>query len=69
MKLKIRTIYFKTNNISALKTFCAALFDIAPKPEKDTDEWVEFAFGAVNLSLLADDRVARGVSHCVPVFE
>lgn len=71
MNFKIRTIYIKSRDISKLKTFYSKLFDIKPKLEKDTDEWVEFDFGNINLSFLplpAEDGEING-SNCVPVFE
>jgi predicted enzyme related to lactoylglutathione lyase len=69
MELKIRTIYFKARNLSALRSFYAQLFDIEPKQEKNSDEWVEFDFGNINLSLLPLGDESWQGPNCVPVFE
>jgi predicted enzyme related to lactoylglutathione lyase len=69
MTLKIRTLYFKAKDISALRSFYADLFEIAPKSEKNSDEWVEFDFGNINLSFLPVSEENFKGSNCVPVFE
>ncbi len=69
MTLKIRTVYFKSKDITKLKTLYSELFNISPKPEKDTKEWVEFDFGNINLSFISLEYEKWIGSNCVPVFE
>jgi predicted enzyme related to lactoylglutathione lyase len=52
-----------------MKTFYSSLFDIQPKANKDSDEWVEFDFGNINFSLIPLDNEKWNGSNCVPVFE
>jgi len=69
MNLKIRTIYFKSQNIAQLRIFYSKLFKITPKINKDTEEWVEFDFGNINFALILILDEKYGKSNCVPVFE
>jgi predicted enzyme related to lactoylglutathione lyase len=68
--MKIRTIYYKVNNISLIRDFYSSIFQITPKLHKNSEEWVEFDFGNINFSLICigDDEVF-GKSNCVPVFQ
>ena len=66
--MKIRTIYFKVNDISAAAHFWSELLQV--KPHKDFDEWKEFWCGNIRLALLkTSEQDSFSGSGCVPVFE
>jgi predicted enzyme related to lactoylglutathione lyase len=69
LTLKIRTIYFKCKEIGAQKKFYSELFNISPKQNKNSEDWVEFDFGNINFALIPLDNENWKGCNCVPVFE
>jgi predicted enzyme related to lactoylglutathione lyase len=66
--MKIRTLYFKTTDLAAAKTFWQSLLSITP--HKDTLKWAEFMVGDLRLGILLNDFGDQVVGcNCVPVFE
>lgn len=66
--MKIRTIYFKTNNMKELITFWKNLLEI--ELNKESEEWCELKISNIRLGFLLnnfDDKYSG--SNCVPVFE
>ncbi len=66
--MKIRTVYFKSNDLKATKAFWQELLGI--KPHKDFDSWVEFKLDNINLGIWPNDGTSKwSGSGTVPVFE
>ncbi|MFZ4761368.1 MAG: VOC family protein [Alphaproteobacteria bacterium] len=66
--MKIRTIYFKTSDITAAKNFWQELLGITP--HKNFEEWVEFKLDNINLGIWLNDGTSQwSGSSTVPVFE
>jgi len=62
----IRTIYFKSSDISGLCRFWSSLLKV--QPHKDSSDWKEINCGNMRLGFLNLDEKNSG-SNCVPVFE
>lgn len=66
--MKIRTIYFKSNDLKASKAFWQELLDM--EPHKNFDGWVEFKLDNINLGIWPNDGSSKwSSSGTVPVFE
>ncbi len=65
--MKVRTIYFKSDNLSEAKYFWSSFLEI--KPHKDTKKWVEFKLENINLGIWPNESDEWKGSNCVPVFE
>lgn len=66
--MKIRTIYFKVNNMERAVKFWKSLLNV--EPHKKFEAWHEFVLGNIRLGLLlsgSEDKFSG--SNCVPVFE
>ncbi len=66
--MKIRTLYFKVDDIEAAAHFWGRLLNITP--HKNFESWKEFMLGNIRFGLLKNDfgDEFKG-SGCVPVFE
>lgn len=64
--MKIRTIYFKSNDITGLCSFWSKLLEI--QPHKDFADWKEIWCGNIRLGFVKLDE-KNNSSNCVPVFE
>ena len=66
--MKIRTVYFKVDNMEKAVKFWEEILQI--KLHKTSPRWNEFMVGGVRLGLLLNDfgDKLKG-SNCVPVFE
>ncbi len=66
--MKIRTIYLKSNNLEAAKSFWSELIGL--EPNKNTESWVEFKLDNINLGIWPNDgNDSWSGSNTVPVFE
>lgn len=66
--MKIRTIYFKVNNMPEAVHFWGELLQI--KPHKTFPKWHEFMVGTLRLGLWLNTLgEAWSGANCVPVFE
>jgi predicted enzyme related to lactoylglutathione lyase len=66
--MKIRTVYFKVNDMQRAVDFYSKFLDL--QPQKVSAVWSEFLIGEVRLGLLANIKDDHFVgSNCVPVFE
>jgi catechol 2,3-dioxygenase-like lactoylglutathione lyase family enzyme len=66
--MKIRTIYFKVNDMEKAVEFWKGFLGV--EPHKKFDEWHEFMAGNVRLGLLLNDFDDKfSGCNCVPVFE
>ena len=66
--MKIRTIYFKVDDMEKAVKFWTSLLDT--KPHKTFPNWHEFMIGDLRLGLLLNDFDDKfSGSNCVPVFE
>lgn len=68
MAVKLRTVYFKCDNVAKALGFWQAFLQI--KPHKQSDQWGEFKLENIHLSFLhLDEEEEHQGSNCVPVFE
>lgn len=66
--LKIRTVYFKVNDMEKAKIFYSEFFGVAPR--KEGNVWCEFFVGNINFGLrLNDFHDSWQGCNFVPVFE
>ncbi len=66
--MKIRTIYFKVDNMDSAVRFWKSLLEI--EPHKTFPQWHEFMVGNMRLGLLLNDFSDKfSGCNCVPVFE
>lgn len=66
--MKIRTIYFKVDDMKKAVKFWKSLLEV--EPHKKFDKWHEFMVGNLRLGLLLNDFDDKFTgSNCVPVFE
>jgi hypothetical protein len=66
--MKIRTVYFKVNDMKEAATFWTAFLDMAPI--KTFDKYHEWKIGSLNLGLVLNDfGDSWSGCNCVPVFE
>lgn len=66
--MKIRTIYFKVDDMKKAVKFWSSLLGM--KPHKKFAQWHEFMVGNVRLGLLLNDFGDKfSGCNCVPVFE
>lgn len=66
--MKIRTLYFKVDNVAEAAGFWSALLQV--KPHKDFESWKEIHCGNIRLGFLKNDFGDKfSGSGCVPVFE
>ena len=67
-QMKIRTIYFKVDNMTQAVNFWRNLLEIIP--HKNSEQWAEFMVGSLRLGLLLNDYGDKVCgSNCVPVWE
>lgn len=64
--MNIRTLYFKSTDITALCQFWSELLQV--QPHKDFEDWKELWCGNIRLGFLASEE-KHSTSSGVPVFE
>jgi catechol 2,3-dioxygenase-like lactoylglutathione lyase family enzyme len=66
--MKIRTLYFKVNDVAKAAAFWSELLQV--KPHKDFEKWKEISCNNIRLGFLLNDFGDKFQgSGCIPVFE